>query len=261
MIKEAIILAGGLGTRLRPVISDLPKCMAPINGIPFINFILSYLLQQKVERFILSVGYKNEIIIEHIGKNFPTIDVEFVIEENPLGTGGAVKKACNSVKGTDTFILNGDTLFNINLSELSKFHRSKSANFTMALKELKNFSRYGSVETNADSRLINFNEKTDCKKGKINAGVYALNVNSLKEKALPVSFSFEKEYLEKYFLSDNFYGLAFNEYFIDIGIPEDYDKFNTIYMSILTQKNLLTTNDNQYIDKVFFDALSTITYN
>ena len=251
MINEAIILAGGLGTRLRTVVSDLPKCMAPVNGIPFINFIISYLSQQGVTRFIFSLGYKNEIVIEHLNKKFPGLDMEFVIEGTPLGTGGAIRKACNNVKGTDTFILNADT----------KFHIDKAADFSMALKQMKNFDRYGSVEINTNNRLQAFNEKHQCSAGLINAGVYALKVSSLFAKALPDIFSFEKEYLQKYILTDKFYGLAFPGYFIDIGIPEDYTRFIEDYNIISTKNNLHKTVTGNFVNQFFFDSLSSINKN
>lgn len=157
MIKEAIILAGGLGTRLRSVVSDLPKCMAPVNGIPFINFVITYLKNEGVDRIILSLGYKSEIVIGHVEKAFTGtgLEIVYVIEESPLGTGGAIKLACSKVKGTNVLILNGDTLFNIDLEQFSEFHRENEADFTVALKEMRQFSRYGTVEIDNSSAITN----------------------------------------------------------------------------------------------------------
>jgi len=194
---EAIILAGGLGTRLRSVVSDVPKCMAPVNGIPFIHFIITYLKKEGVERFIFSLGYKSEIIIDYVNKTFPDLDIAYVIEDTPLGTGGAIKLACSKAKSADVLILNGDTLFNINLKDLSGFHADKKADFTVALKEMRNFSRYGSVEIDKAFAIKAFHEKKYCEKGFINGGVYALNVNAFMNDPLPDVFSFEKDFLEK----------------------------------------------------------------
>ncbi len=259
MIKEAIILAGGLGTRLRSVVADMPKCMAPVNNIPFINFIISYLKNEGVERFILSLGYKSEIVIEHINKTYADLDIEFVIEKEPLGTGGAVKLACSKVKGEHVLILNGDTLFNIDLKYFAEFHADKNAEFTVALKEMKDFSRYGSVEIDTDLTLIAFNDKTNCKQGFINAGVYALHVNSFLQKPLPDVFSFEKDFLEKYIGNKRFFGLPCDYYFIDIGVPEDYERFTKDYNFILA-KNKYQKEDNvdAFIGEAFFEGLFTL---
>lgn len=256
MITEAIILAGGLGTRLRSVVADVPKCMAPVNGIPFINFVISWLKNEGVNRFILSLGYKSEIVIEHIKKEFADIDIDFVIEESPLGTGGAIKLACSKVKSTHVLILNGDTLFNIDIKKFSVFHKEQNADFSVALKHMKNFSRYGSVEFNKDFSLKAFNEKKFCTEGFINGGVYALNVKSFIDTPLPDIFSFEKDYLEKYIADKKFYGLPCDYYFIDIGIPEDYKRFSEDYNLILSKsKHIKTNTSGSFIGDLFFEGL------
>jgi D-glycero-alpha-D-manno-heptose 1-phosphate guanylyltransferase len=246
MIKEAIILAGGLGTRLRSVVSDVPKCMAPVNGIPFINFIITYLKKEGIERFVLSLGYKSEILIE----------------DTPLGTGGAIKLACGKAKSADVLILNGDTLFNINLKDLSDFHTGKKADFTVALKEMRNFSRYGSVEIDNDYSIKAFHEKTFCEKGFINGGVYALNVNSFLNEPLPDIFSFEKDFLEQNIGKKKFYGLECEYYFIDIGIPEDYDRFIRDFNLILDKSKYHKKDTSGYaadfIGETFFEGLLSI---
>jgi D-glycero-alpha-D-manno-heptose 1-phosphate guanylyltransferase len=221
---EAIILAGGLGTRLRSVVSDVPKCMAPVNGIPFIHFVITYLKKEGAERFILSLGYKSEMIVDYVNKTFPNLDIEYAIEDSPLGTGGAIKLACKKVKSSDVIIMNGDTLFNINLKDLSEFHTGRKADFTVALKEMRNFSRYGSVEIDKDYAVKAFHEKSFCEKGFINGGVYVLNIKSFTSEGLPDIFSFEKDFLEKNTGRKKFYGLECDYYFIDIGIPEDFER-------------------------------------
>jgi len=262
MIKEAIILAGGLGTRLRSVVSDVPKCMAPVNGVPFIHFIVTYLKKEGVERIIFSLGYKSEMVIDYVNNTFPELDTEFVIENNPLGTGGAIKLACSKTKSTDVVILNGDTLFNINLKDLADFHKNKKADFTVALKEMHNFSRYGSVETDKDFAIKAFHEKTYCEKGFINGGIYALQVNAFMNEPLPDVFSFEKDFLEKYVGRKKFYGLECDYYFIDIGIPEDYDRFirdfNLIFDKSKYQKKDTGDYNSAFILDFFFEGLLSI---
>jgi D-glycero-alpha-D-manno-heptose 1-phosphate guanylyltransferase len=258
MIKEAIILAGGLGTRLRSVVSDVPKCMAPVNGIPFIHFIIMYLKKEGIERFIFSLGYKSEIIIDYVNKTFPDLEAAFVIEDTPLGTGGAIKLACSKATSSDVFILNGDTLFNINLKDLSDFHRSKKADFTVALKEMKDFSRYGSVEIDKDGSIKAFLEKTFCAKGLINGGIYVLNVSSFLSEPLPDAFSFEKDFLETNTGKKRFYGLDCEYYFIDIGIPKDYDRFINNFNLIFDRSKYTKKDAGDFSLEFFFEGLLSI---
>jgi len=255
---EAIILAGGLGTRLQSVISDVPKCMAPVNGIPFIHFIITYLKKEGVERFIFSLGYKSEMLIDYVNNHFSGLDIEYVIEDTPLGTGGAIKLACSKTKSTDVLILNGDTLFNINLKDLSEFHTDKKADFTVALKEMSNFSRYGSVEMDNNYAIKAFNEKKYCEKGFINGGIYVLNVKRFMTEALPDVFSFEKDFLEKYIGRKKFYGLECEYYFIDIGIPEDYERFKKDYNFILAKSKYNKPDAGDDVSDVFFEGLLSI---
>ncbi len=257
MIKEAIILAGGLGTRLSNSINNLPKCMAPVNGIPFINFVISYLKNEGVERFILSLGYKSEIIIEHVSKKFKDCDIEFVVEKEQVGTGGAIKLAFSKVIRENVLVLNGDTIFNIDIKYFSAFHLKNKADISVALKEMNNFSRYGSVEIDDFFLVKTFNEKKKCNKGYINGGVYALNKKSFLQENFSNVFSFEKDILEKSIGNKKIYGLPCEYYFIDIGIPEDYKKFIKDYNLILSKNKYHNTStaDNLICD-FFFDGLT-----
>ncbi len=259
MITEAIILAGGLGTRLQSVVADVPKCMAPVNGIPFINFVISYLKKEGVERFILSLGYKSGIVIEYINKTFTNIDIEYVVEDKPLGTGGAVKLACSKVIGRDVLVVNGDTLFTVNINDFTGLHKMKDAEVTIALKEMKHFNRYGTVEIDDNFTLQQFKEKQFCEKGFINGGVYVLNVTAFLCEDLPEAFSFEQDFLEKNTGRITFCGLPFDNYFIDIGIPEDYNKFIDDYKLIQFQKKFREfPGTNNFVGEVFFEGLFTL---
>ncbi len=222
----AIILAGGLGTRLKSVVADVPKCMAPIKGIPFINYVITHLQKNGIKQFIFSLGYKSEIIIDHLDKNYPHIAKTYVVEKEQLGTGGAIKEACKCVSEKNVVIVNGDTLFNIDLDKMISFHHSHAADCTIALKLLPNCSRYGTVVTNSQSLVKAFTEKRESGQGYINGGIYVLDVNSFLNDSLPVQFSFEKDWLQKNFGVKKIYGVKNNRYFIDIGIPEDFEKAN-----------------------------------
>jgi D-glycero-alpha-D-manno-heptose 1-phosphate guanylyltransferase len=224
MVKEAIILAGGLGTRLRETVPDLPKCMAPVAGKPFLSHVIDHLRMQGIERFIFSLGYKWEVIEDYLQKQYSTLNYTSVIEEEPLGTGGAIQLAIQKFASGNVVIANGDTLFNINLDEVSKMHLAADAECTLALKPMRNFDRYGVVETNGAGKIISFQEKKIYQQGIINGGVYLLNREKFISRLLPEKFSFEKEYLEKFCAEGNFYGSVQDRYFIDIGIPEDFKR-------------------------------------
>jgi D-glycero-alpha-D-manno-heptose 1-phosphate guanylyltransferase len=241
MIKEAIILAGGLGTRLRGVLPDIPKCMAPVAGRPFLFHVINYLRSQGIERFIFSLGYKHQIIEQWLGEQFATLDYRCVIEQEPLGTGGAILWSCKKASGRNVLVANGDTLFKINAENLVAVHLEKDADCTLTLKPMKDFDRYGVVELNNDGSIKRFNEKQFYQSGLINGGIYALNVKKFLSEVFPPKFSFEKDYLERLCAERKFYGVTEEGYFIDIGIPEDYNR---------AQKELLSPPlDLKAIDK------------
>lgn len=228
MIKEAIILAGGFGTRLRPVVSDVPKCMAMIGKKPFLHYIIEFLQKRGIEHFIFSVGYLHEIIEKYIVQNYPDLNVTNSLESEPLGTGGAIKLAAHKAFEKDVLVCNGDTLYQIDIDLLYQFHIQKNAACSLNLKPMRNFDRYGAVELNDDGSIKNFKEKQFYKTGLINGGVYALNIAGFLEEDLPEKFSFEKDYLEKKVQKrtpkPDIFGMVQDHYFIDIGIPEDYEK-------------------------------------
>jgi D-glycero-alpha-D-manno-heptose 1-phosphate guanylyltransferase len=222
---EAIILAGGLGTRLRSEIAELPKCLAPVNDKAFIDTLIEQLKKQGISKFIFSLGYKSELVIEHLNTNFPGLVKSYIVEEEPLGTGGAIKKAIEEVTEENVLIINGDTYFDIDIKALLDLHVSKKAVCTIALKEMGNSERYGTVELDEENRIIAFKEKQLNEKGFINGGTYILTVAAFLQKDLPAKFSFEKEYLEAAIAEQHLFGKPFNAYFIDIGIPSAYRQF------------------------------------
>jgi D-glycero-alpha-D-manno-heptose 1-phosphate guanylyltransferase len=226
MIKECVILAGGLGTRLRSAVPDLPKCMAPVAGKPFLAHVIGYFKNQGVEKFIFSLGYKSEVIQDYLEAEYATLHKQYVIEKDPLGTGGAIQLACRQATEKNVLILNGDTLFSIQLAALTAFHEQHQAHCTLALKPMQHFDRYGVVEIADNGAIKSFKEKQFYESGLINGGIYALQVEQLLKEGLPEKFSFEKDYLEKLYTVRPMYGVVQDEYFIDIGIPEDFEKAN-----------------------------------
>lgn len=231
---DAIILAGGLGTRLRSVVSEVPKCMAPVCDKPFLYYLFTYLKKfNEIDRIILSVGYKYEVILEWLDaqNEFP-FEFVFSIENEPLGTGGAIKKALELAKSEQVIVLNGDTLFDVNIAQLIQLHRTNQAVLSIALKPMVDFNRYGNVETNELNQITAFREKMYCKEGQINGGVYIIDVNLDIMAGLPAKFSFETDILQPQVANRKIYGFGFDGYFIDIGIPEDYEKANKEFIAL-----------------------------
>ena len=222
MLKECIILAGGLGTRLQSAVPDLPKCMAPVAGRPFLFYVINYLRSQGIEKFIFSLGYRHEQVEAYLETAFATLSYTCSVEDEPLGTGGAILLACSQTTEKDVLVVNGDTLFQGNFQEACQFHTRQIAECTLLLKPMQDFDRYGVVETGEDLLVRSCKEKQYYPKGNINAGVYILNVPRFQDEEFPARFSFEKDYLEKFFPQRRIYGLVQDQYFIDIGIPEDY---------------------------------------
>lgn len=221
MIREAIVLAGGFGTRLQTVVSEVPKPMAPVAGKPFLQYILDYLIEQEIQHAILAVGYLREVIINHFGNQYRSLRITYSVEEEALGTGGGILQACKYADGDEVFVINGDTFFQVDLSALAATHTEKNALLTVALKRMEKFDRYGTVDVNADGKIIGFLEKQYLDEGLINGGIYCLHT-SVFPKNIAAKFSFEKEILEKEIVNGRIYGLRSEGYFIDIGIPEDY---------------------------------------
>lgn len=220
-INEAIILAGGLGTRLRAAVPDLPKCLAPVGGRPFIAYVTDYFRRQGIGRFIFALGYKSDHFDAFFRAEFPAGGYDISLEAEPLGTGGAIRQACQQVSADTVLILNGDTFFHIDLPTLAGFHANKQADCTLCLKPMREFDRFGVVELAADDRVTRFREKQYYPAGLINGGVYALQKAALLRENRPKVFSFEKDYLEAD-RGQGLFGLVQDGYFIDIGIPEDY---------------------------------------
>ncbi len=230
---EAIILAGGLGTRLRSVVNEVPKCMAPVCGKPFLHYQIQYLSRFKeIDHVILSVGYLREVIFDWVAQQKLPFKVSYAIEESPLGTGGGIKLALKQLEGKEAFILNGDTFFDVNLTKLAKTGQTNSQAITLALKEMRNFDRYGTVERSNEGIIEKFNEKQPCEKGLINGGVYHIDLKGISLDSFPDKGSFEKEVLEKNVAKRNLRGYISDGYFIDIGIPEDYKKANTDFAEL-----------------------------
>ncbi len=223
---ELIILAGGLGTRLKSSLPDLPKCMAPVAGIPFLDHLIGYFLDSGIHKFVFALGHMHQIVLDHLNTRWPDLKYEYSIEVEALGTGGAIKLAMNKIQGENNMVINGDTIFFIDFNKLLKTHLKNDALITLSLKNLANFDRYGTVEIDQNLKIAGFNEKRKCVQGLINGGVYMINKEKFEQLNLPEKFSLEKEVLENKEMIGQLYAEVYEDYFIDIGIPEDFLKAN-----------------------------------
>jgi D-glycero-alpha-D-manno-heptose 1-phosphate guanylyltransferase len=219
---ECIILAGGLGTRLKGVIGDNPKCMAQVNGMPFLHYVFDYVEANHCKKVILSLGYKHEIVLEWLKTENREFTIDYMIEQEPLGTGGGISLAMQKATDDNVVVLNGDTMFCVDLEEMMQVHQQSNATTTIALKHMKYFERYGCVNVTSDHTITAFEEKKYCDNGFINGGVYIINKATLLNKQLPTKYSFEKDYLEAFVSQGLFRGFESEAYFIDIGVPSDY---------------------------------------
>lgn len=221
---QALILAGGLGTRLKTVVADKPKALSPIGEKPFLYYVIDYLEKQGVTHITFSLGYLAEQIVQYLQIHHPELQYNYYIEEKPLGTGGAIKKCIDLISESDFLMVNADTFFDIPLQQMFEFHNKNNADCTIALKQMKNFDRYGTVELDEEKDIVMFKEKQPKQEGLINGGFVFVNKNTFLQctQNLPNVFSFEKDFLEKNLLNIKVKGFISNGYFIDIGIPEDY---------------------------------------
>lgn len=225
MIREAIVLAGGKGERLEDVIGEVPKPMAPINGRPFLEYLLDYLDKWAMKRVVLSVGFMKEVIIDHFGSQYKSMELVYSEEDEPLGTGGAIKKSLEYIEGHAAFVFNGDTYFDVNLQRVNDFRWIKETDTVIVLRYEDDVSRFGEVEFDSNNRIVRFAEKSESNgEGYINGGIYLIAKSFFNEFDLPDKFSIEKDFFQKYYEKEFFYGIRCFSYFRDIGVPDDYEK-------------------------------------
>lgn len=234
---QAIILAGGFGTRLQAVVKDVPKPMADISGKPFLVYLLTSLQSYGVKNVVISVGYLQEKIIEYFGDFYLGMSIAYAREDRPLGTGGAIKTSLKFIdKKKPVIVINGDTFLQIDYKKLLTFYQEKKSQLTMVLHEVADCGRYGRVVVDDDC-VISFEEKSSEKKsGFINGGIYVLDPKIFEEFFLPEKFSFETDFLMRCLPKLQPKAFMVDEYFIDIGIPEDFFRAQIELPKLLTTK-------------------------
>ena len=224
-MREAIVLAGGFGTRLQSVVSDVPKPIAPVAGKPFLTYLLDGLEQQGYSHVVLATGYLHEKVEEYFGHEYHGVTIDYAREFSPLGTGGAIVNALQHCQEEAVTVVNGDTLFTIDHNELITFATAKGTPLAIVLRQVPDSGRYGAVEVDGDGRITAFREKDPCAgEGLINGGIYRLHRSLLEGYGVGQPFSFEKEVMQRRYRDEQYYAYVSGAYFIDIGIPEDYDR-------------------------------------
>ena len=220
---KAVILAGGLGTRLKSRVPDLPKPMAPVANRPFLEYLLDRIIEGGIEEIIISVGHLADLIITHFGSSYKNTPIKYAHEQEPLGTGGAIRYALQKLDDEPVLVLNGDTLLNLNYKQLIDWYKNTRPKIAMILRHVPNTDRYGSVEINYDV-VTGFHEKGKTGPGFINTGIYILTPSMYQSLNITGKHSFELDVLQKHIAELSPKAYITSEYFIDIGIPEEYEK-------------------------------------
>ncbi|MGY3861119.1 nucleotidyltransferase family protein [Aeromonas lacus] len=217
---EAVILAGGMGTRLKSITGDMPKPMVKVNGQPFLYILMKRLADHGCRKIILSLCYQADYIIECVNRDKPvSCPVDFIVEEFPLGTGGAIKFASTKITSSRFLVLNGDTMAEVNYQAMFDF--AKDTDLVISGVNVDDASRYGTLRIDEQSNVLEMLEKGGVGRGVINSGVYFIKTALIRDFPL-IAFSFESEFIESF--TGSFTAFISNGYFIDIGIPEDYYK-------------------------------------
>lgn len=220
---EAIILAGGLGTRLRSRLTDLPKSMALVAGRPFLQILLDQLISAGCSRAILSVGHLRQVILDSFHDDYDGMPIHYAVEQTPLGTGGAVRLALQQAREPSVLVLNGDTYVNADFAAMLALHASTDGPTTMAVTHVEDTSRYGGVVVE-NQKVVSLIEKGRKGPGWINAGAYALSRDFPWPEPLPSQFSFETDVLAPFLGRLRPTVFLHTGYFLDIGVPEDLDR-------------------------------------
>lgn len=230
---QAIILAGGFGTRLSHVVPGVPKPMAPVAGRPFLAWFVDMLIEHGVSEVMLSVHHLKEQIIDFFGDSYQGIPIQYAVEEKALGTGGGIRFAMRQLAPSKPVLaLNGDSIVMLDHQKLYKQHLQSVSKATLALREVADCSRYGRVMVD-QKHITSFNAKGESGPGHINAGVYVLNPDVFDAYNLPQSFSIEHDLFGAHTESLKLGYYTGCDYFIDIGVPEDYHRAQTELPEVL----------------------------
>ncbi|MBL6996797.1 nucleotidyltransferase family protein [Desulfobacula sp.] len=224
-----VILAGGLGTRLRDTLPDRPKVMGEINGRPFISFLLDQLYDAKIKKVVLCTGYMAKFVESLLGDTYKDLEIIYSMEHKPLGTGGALKLAGQYLDGDSALVMNGDSFVECDVQRLLSWHVKKKASVSIVLACVDNVSRFGSIKINTGNEVTRFVEKGNVSDaGLINAGVYLMQPEAVDAIPCEKPFSLEKQYFPS-LVGSGLYGYQTSGRFIDIGTPESFVKAQSFF--------------------------------
>jgi len=230
---QAIILAGGKATRLQTILKDVPKALASIRNKPFLDFLLQFLNQQGINHFIFALGHQHQQTLDYLNAKEKSWTYSCVIEQEALGTGGAVKKAIETATEKDVWVINADTYLALNMKAMYQQHIENNVLATIALKEMNHFDRYGLIHIDQSNRITSFEEKRACENGLINAGFFIVNKDRfLLHTASLEKFSIEQDFFELQLSTKAVFGYMTDGFFIDIGVPEDFKKAQILLPNI-----------------------------
>lgn len=229
---DAVILAGGLGTRLRSVVNNRPKVLAEVNGRPFITFLLDRLRSAGVEKVILCIGYLGWQVKSLLGDFYREMELIYSVEDTPLGTGGALRLALPAIRSEDVLVMNGDSFYTAELPAFYHQHKILFANASILLTKVTNMRRYGSIKTDRDGRIICFKEKSAEKgPGLINTGIYLIKREMIATIRREVSLSLEKDIFPAW-INRGLFGVPSEGEFIDIGTPASYRQAESFFSQV-----------------------------
>jgi D-glycero-alpha-D-manno-heptose 1-phosphate guanylyltransferase len=223
---EAIVLAGGFGTRLASRLQGVPKPMALVGGRPFLEILLAQLQRASCTRILLSVGHLHSVIQNHFGTSFRGMRIDYVVETAPLGTGGAIRLALAQASEDAVLAINGDTFRQIDYADMMRFHLAAGVSATMGVVHQPNIARYGGVSVK-QNHIVAFVEKGRSGPGWINAGAYVLSRNLDWPKNLGQAFSIETDFFMPEVARIRPAAYEMHGFFLDIGLPEDLDRAQT----------------------------------
>jgi D-glycero-alpha-D-manno-heptose 1-phosphate guanylyltransferase len=223
-MRDAVLLAGGLGTRLGSVSRGLPKPLIEVGGRPFIEHVLDGPVNAGCSRIVVAASYKWKLLRDHLGASYRGCTLDWSIEAEPLGTGGAMRQAFENFGLRAAFVLNADTLFRVDLAAMEERHLKSGALVTVALRETADVTRFGKVSVGEDGRIKLFSEKAGSGPGLINGGIYLIGDHVWSDSVPLKAFSFERDFLQKRVATEQLYGFVAHGYFIDIGVPDDLDR-------------------------------------
>ena len=230
---DVVILAGGLGSRLRSKVSDRSKVLAEVNGRPFISYLLDQLCDTGFNRVVLCTGYMAEELENHLGNRYRNINIDYSREKIPLGTGGAIRNAEKHLKHDSIIVMNGDSFVDIDLKEFSGWHKFKRANWSLVVGQMDSGERYGNIKLGAKDEIIEFSEKEEIvfdRTNYINFGIYFTDRPAIQTMPNMVKFSLESDYFPNY-IPNNVFAYKTDNQFIDIGTPESLSDAQHMFSS------------------------------